>query len=206
MLPYPYGFVSLPDLCAGLMIVASYATPQNFTGEIVPGYKVPKALMAREPALALSKVQKKAQELGYSLKIFDAYRPAKAVAFFQEWALREESNPQIKQLYYPSFTRKELFDQGYIAKQSSHSRGSAIDLTLIISKTGTELDMGSDFDYFDSISNTDSPKITLEQKKNRQILKNLMEAQGFKNFSQEWWHYSFHPEPFPGKYMDFDIE
>ncbi|HXH76406.1 MAG TPA: M15 family metallopeptidase [Bacteriovoracaceae bacterium] len=206
MSAYPLDFVSLSDICTGLMIAASYATPQNFTGEVVHGYKAPKALMAKEPSLAICKVQSKAMGLGYKLKIFDAYRPAKAVAFFQEWALRPEINPHLKERYYPSFSRKELFDQGYIAKQSSHSRGSAVDLTLVDASSGKELDMGSDFDYFDTISNTDSSKITEDQRKNRKILKMLMEAEGFQNYSQEWWHFSFKAEPFPGQYFDFDVE
>jgi D-alanyl-D-alanine dipeptidase len=130
----------------------------------------------------------------------------KAVSFFQAWAQKPETNAEIKEHYYPGFTRLQLFEQGYIAKQSSHSRGSAVDLTLVEMESGRSLDMGSAFDYFDDLSNTDSPKVTDEQKKNRMILKELMEGKGFKNFSQEWWHYSFRPEPYPDQYFDFDVE
>lgn len=202
----PPDFVSLSEVCPRIKIQASYATAENFTGEIVAGYKARKSLMAKAPAEALCEVQKVAEELGYGLKVFDAYRPVKAVEFFQAWALKPETNPHIKELYYPKFTRQELFDQGYIAKRSSHSRGSAVDLTLIDLKSGKDLDMGSGFDFFDDLSHTESPKITEAQLRNRLVLKKLMEVKGFHNFSQEWWHYSFRPEPFPGQYFDFDVK
>lgn len=202
----PSGFVSLSELCPNIKIQASYATTENFTGEIVAGYKARKALMAKAPAEALCRVQKAAEEMGYALKIFDAYRPVKAVDFFIAWAQKPETNPHIKELYYPRFTKQELFEQGYIAKRSSHSRGSAVDLTLIDSKSGRDLDMGSGFDYFDDLSHTESPKVTKEQLRNRLLLKKLMETHGFKNFSQEWWHYSFSPEPHPSEYFNFDVE
>jgi D-alanyl-D-alanine dipeptidase len=202
----PAGFVSLGEICPELKIHMSYATTENFTGEVVEGYKARKAYLAKAPAQALCVVQAEAKKLGYSLKIYDSYRPVKAVAFFQSWARRPETNPQIKAMYYPGHTRLELFEAGYIAKQSSHSRGSAVDLTLIDLKTGQNLDMGSAFDYFDDLSHTQSPKATEAQLKNRMILKELMESRGFKNFSQEWWHYSFRPEPYPDQYFDFDVE
>lgn len=199
-------FVSLADVCPGIKVQASYSTPHNFTGEIVAGYKAQKAYMAKGPAAVLCEVQKAALARGLSLKIFDGYRPVKAVSFFQDWAKRPETNPDLKVLYYPKFTRLELFEQGYIAKQSSHSRGSAVDLTLFNVDTGRDLDMGSGFDYFDDLSNTDSSRITAIQKTNRMMLKNLMESKGFKNFSQEWWHFSYRPEPFPDQSFDFDVE
>jgi zinc D-Ala-D-Ala dipeptidase len=206
MASVPNGFVSLNELCPTMVINMSYSTPDNFTGEVVAGYKAKKAYLAKVPAEALCAVQVEAMKKGYALKIFDSYRPVKAVAFFQSWAQKPETNPKIKALYYPGFTRLELFEQGYIAKQSSHSRGSAVDLTLVDLKTEHALDMGSAFDYFDDLSNTDSPKVTPEQKKNRMILKELMEGRGFKNFSQEWWHFSYKPEPYPEQYFDFDVE
>lgn len=206
MADIPSSFLSLNDICPSMRIQMNYATSDNFTGEVVDGYKAKKAFLAKAPAEALCLVQSEAQKLGLTLKIFDSYRPVKAVQFFQAWAKKEETNPSIKQLYYPRFTRLELFEQGYIAKQSSHSRGSAVDLTLADAKTGQSLDMGSAFDYFDDLSHTDSPKITADQKKNRQLLRQLMEGKGFKNFSQEWWHFSFRPEPFPDQYFDFNVE
>src|SRR5690606_38802381 len=129
-----------------------YSTKHNFTGSVVAGYKAQKAFMAKVPAKALCEVQKAAKKKGLTLKIFDSYRPVKAVQFFMDWAQLPEINPSIKELYYPKFTRQELFENGYIAKQSSHSRGSAVDLTLQEIATGKDLDMGSGFDYFDDIS------------------------------------------------------
>lgn len=202
----PNEFISLNDLCPKMIFTMSYATSENFTGEVVAGYKAKKAFLAQAPAKALCEVQATAEKRGLTLKIFDSYRPVKAVSFFQEWAKKPETNPSIKEMYYPGHTRLELFEQGYIAKRSSHSRGAAVDLTLADLKTSKALDMGSAFDYFDDLSHTDSPKVTAEQKKNRMLLKELMESHGFKNFSQEWWHYSFKPEPFPDQYFDFDVE
>ena len=199
-------FISLEEVCAGIKVEASYSTSSNFTGSIVSGYRSSKAYIHKKPAAALCKVQALAKERGIGLKIFDAYRPVKAVQFFLEWAKRPEENSTLKEFYYPKFSRLELFEKGFIAKQSSHSRGSAVDLTLIDLESGRELDMGSRFDYFDDISHTESPLITKTQLSNRLLLKSLMESQGFKNFSQEWWHYSFRPEPFPETYFDFDIE
>jgi D-alanyl-D-alanine dipeptidase len=200
------GFVSISDLCPDVRPDISYATKDNFTGEIVAGYKARKAFMAKGPAEVLCLVVADAKKLNLGIKIFDSYRPAKAVAFFQEWAQRPETNPEIKKLHYPDYTRAQLFDLGYIAKQSSHSKGSAIDLTLFDLSTGRDLDMGTGFDYFGELSHTDNLNVTAAQRKNRYLLKELMEKRGFKNFSQEWWHYSFRPEPFPNTYFDFDVE
>ena len=199
-------FVSLADFCPGIKVQADYSTTKNFTGEIVPGYKAQKALIAIEPAQALLKIQRKANELGFSLKVFDGYRPAKAVKFFQDWALRPEDNPHLKKLFYPGFSRMELFEKGFIAINSSHSRGSAVDLTLFSLSSSLDVDMGSAFDFYDEISHTHSSNVSVDQKANRLLLKQLMESHGFVNFSQEWWHFSFRPEPFPNQAFDFDIE
>jgi D-alanyl-D-alanine dipeptidase len=172
----------------------------------VNGYKAKKAFMAKKPAAALCEVQKAAKKKGLGLKIYDGYRPVKAVKFFMDWAQLPETNPMIKDLYYPKFTRLELFERGFIAKQSSHSRGAAVDLTLYELASGKDLDMGSGFDYFDEMSYTETNLVTKEQQANRLLLKQLMESKGFQNFSQEWWHYSFKPEPFPGRSFDFDVE
>lgn len=203
--PHP-DFVSLSEICPTILIEASYGTSANFTGEVVRGYKARKAMLSLAAAEGICRAQQEALSMGLSLKIFDAYRPVKAVTFFQEWAMRPETNLERKRLFYPIFERKELFERGYIAKRSSHSRGGAVDLTLALVSTGKELEMGTAFDFFDSLSNTDSPLISAEQKKNRQLLKRLMVGAGFKNFDQEWWHYSFTSEQFPDQYFDFDIE
>lgn len=200
------GFVSITDLCPEVKAHVSYATTENFTGEIVAGYKARKAFMAKGPAEALCKVVADAEKNKLGIKIFDSYRPAKAVAFFQAWAKKPETNPELKKIYYPDYTREQLFELGYIAKQSSHSKGSAVDLTLFDLETGKDLDMGTEFDYFGELSHTDNVSVTAGQRKNRYLLKGLMEGRGFRNFSQEWWHYSFKPEPYPNTYFDFDVE
>lgn len=200
------GFVSLESVCRKIVLGMNYATYDNFTGGPVPGYKSHKAYLAEAPAMALVNVQEKALLAGYSLKIFDSYRPVKAVEYFQEWAKLPETNPLLKARFYPKFTRLDLFQQGFIAKQSSHSRGCAVDLTLVDLSTGFEVDMGTEFDFFDELSHTDAPAISQEQKNNRMMLRDLMESEGFRNFFQEWWHFSFRPEPFPGQSFNFDIE
>jgi zinc D-Ala-D-Ala dipeptidase len=199
-------FVSLSEVCPSLIIRADYAGADNFTGTVLPGYRARKALMARTAAKALCQVQQEAMKQGLTLLIFDGYRPAKAVAFFQHWAQGPEDNPSLKEMYYPKFSRQQLFEKGYIAKRSSHSRGSAVDLTLAEINTGEELDMGTRFDYFDDLSHTNSSQVSSLQRKHRLLLKSLMEVRGFKNFDQEWWHFSYRPEPHPQQYFDFDIE
>lgn len=199
-------FVDLSTMCSGIKIQLNYATRSNFTGDIVPGYKAKKAYFARGPAERLCLVQQDALKEGLTLKVFDSYRPAKAVASFLHWATLPETNPELKAMYHPKYTRQEILDLGFIAKQSSHSKGSAIDLTLERLSDGVELDMGTPFDYFDSLSHTDSKEVTRAQRRNRLKLKSLMERHGFRNFSKEWWHYSFRPEPYPDQYFDFDVE
>lgn len=201
----PEGFVSLSKLCPEVIIQSNYATIDNFTGTVVNGYKRVEAIFSEVGAKQLCIIQAEAKKMGYTLKVFDAYRPVKAVRFFQDWAHIVEEDLAIKEKYYPTLTKKQVFEQGYIAQQSSHSRGSAVDLTLVDSN-GKELDMGTIFDFFHEKSHTMNPGISKQQKKNRAILKALMEDNGFKNFSQEWWHYSLVSEAFPGQYFDFDVE
>lgn len=200
------GFVNLAEVCPGVRVKMNYASTDNFTGEVVPGYKSAKALFTRTPAEKLCQVQKDAEKIGLSLLIFDSYRPVKAVSFFMEWATRPENNPHLKDTYYPQYTRQEILDLGFIAKRSSHSKGSAIDLTLVDMQTEAELDMGTPFDFFDEHSHTESSRVTKLQLRNRLLLREMMEKHGFRNFSKEWWHYSYRPEPYPDQYFDFDIE
>jgi len=200
------GFLDIGQACPSIIINADYATKMNFTGTIVDGYKRVTAITSVEAVEALCKVQKEAEAKNLTIKIFDGYRPAKAVAFFLDWGKKPESNLEVKNLFYPKHTKEELFSLGYIATRSSHSRGSALDLTLVDKKTGKDLDMGTRFDYFDDLSHTDSPRITMEQRENRALLKGLMEKHGFKNFVKEWWHYSLVKEPYPDQIFDFDVE
>ena len=141
---------------------------------------------------------------GYRLKIFDAYRPARAVKHFVLWGI-EDLDLRMKPYFYPDLEKQELFRQGYIAKQSSHSRGSTVDLTLFDMKTGQELDMGSPFDLFSEISHPDNKSVTVEQYNNRVLLQNAMIRSGFVPISCEWWHFTLADEPYPETYFDFPV-
>jgi D-alanyl-D-alanine dipeptidase len=198
-------FVCLNELCYGFFIDVVYATENNFTGAIVSGYKSKKAYLLKLPADALIAAQHLANKKGFSLKIFDAYRPVKAVESFINWAEDSKEDINLKNVYYPKFTKNELFEKGFLAKKSSHSRGVAVDLTLVDMKTGLELDMGTSFDFFDEISHTESHLINREQYKNRMLLKEIMGSQGFINLPTEWWHYSFLKDINPDKFYDFDV-
>ena len=200
-----HNFVSLKELSPHLLIQADYARPHNFTGQIVPGYKAVKALLPAPVAEALLKAESLAFSRGLGLKIFDAYRPVKAVEFFQEWALLEESNMAIKEKFYPDFTRHQLFEKGFIARQSIHSQGMAIDLTLYDLDTKNELDMGTIFDFFGDRSYTNSSDLFPNQRENRRLLVEIMESQKFKNYHMEWWHFTYLGIPLPNHYFDFDI-
>lgn len=199
-------FISVADLCPSIIISADYATTNNFTGQIVPGYTTKKVLLARVAAESLARVQQSALTKKLSLKIFDGYRPVKAVNFFQDWAQLTEDDVERKNRFYPSYNRSELFEHGFIALKSSHSRGCAVDLTLVDLKTSQELDMGTEFDFFNDLSHTMNPEIKGVQHSNRMLLKELMEREGFRNYSKEWWHFSFKPEPYPDVLFDFDIQ
>jgi zinc D-Ala-D-Ala dipeptidase len=201
----PAGFVYLSQHCPTILIGANYATSDNFTGEVVAGYRRVEAVFSKKGADALCRVQAEAAKQGLNLKIFDAYRPVKAVSFFQDWGKRPGDVPEMKERYYPHYTKAQLFELGYIALRSSHSRGSAVDLTLVDAQ-GQELDMGTVFDFFHEHSHTESTGVTAAQLKNRRLLGELMSKQGFKNYHKEWWHFSLIEEAFPGRSFDFDIE
>ena len=140
--------------------------------------------------------------MGYQLKIFDAYRPATAVRHFVLWGI-EDQDLRMKPFFYPDLEKQELFSKGYIAKQSSHSRVSAVDLTLLDMQTGKEVDMGSPFDFFSEISHPDYKGITPEQYDNRMLLRKVMMRHGFEPYDCEWWHFVLKDEPYPDTYFDF---
>lgn len=176
-----------------------YEGEHNFIGRRIDGYKAPKCLLAKEAAIALGRVQKELKARSLSLKVFDCYRPQRAVNHFVTWA-KDPSDTKMKKEFYPHVEKKNLFKKGYIASKSAHSRGSAVDLTI------ASLDMGTPFDFFGPKSHTNNPDVSVEARKNRELLKGLMEKQGFKNYSKEWWHYSLKEEPFPDRYFDFEVE
>jgi zinc D-Ala-D-Ala dipeptidase len=183
-----------------------YASAGNFTGDVVDGYLAPKCYLLRPVAEAVARVADDLRPQGLSLQIFDCYRPARAVRRFVAWA-RDPDDQRTKPEYYPNLDKSQLLD-GYIAETSGHSRGATVDLSLMRCENGacTPLDMGTGFDYFDTLANTADPRITDEQKHNRQLLLNAMARHGFRNYPMEWWHYTFQPEPAPTVAFDVPVQ
>ncbi len=201
----PDGFVYVKDQIPDIKLNIRYAGSNNFIGKPVNAYNKPVAILTQEATDALEKVQKDLMSEGYCLKIFDAYRPQTAVNHFMEWA-RNPGDTLTKQKFYPKVAKKDLFQLGYIATKSGHSRGSTIDLTIIDAQTEQEVDMGSTYDFFGDISHHSTDKITKEQKANRSLLKRIMIKNGFRPYPEEWWHYTLRNEPFPETYFDFPVQ
>ena len=199
------GFVDVKELIPSIRIDIRYATTNNFVGSRIDGYDRPKCLLTREAAEALRKVQEELVQKGLSLKIFDAYRPLRAIAHFARWA-KDPSDQKMKAENYPSTNKENLFRDGYISPKSAHSRGSTVDLTIVDLKTGQELDMGTSFDFFDPLSGAEDRRITKAQHDNRMTLKSVMERHGFQSLKREWWHFTLRNEPYPDRYFDFKIE
>ena len=197
-------FVLLSDYVPGIVQEIRYYSTYNFIGERIDGYEEPVAILSKEAARALKGVANEANAMGYRLKIFDAYRPARAVRHFVFWGI-EDLDLRMKPFFYPQLEKQVLFQRGYIAKESSHSRGSTVDLTLLDMGTGKEVDMGSPFDLFDPISHPDCREVTDEQYDNRMLLQNLMVRAGFEPIDCEWWHFTLKDEPFPETYFDFPV-
>ena len=200
----PSGFVLLADYVPQIVQEIRYYSTYNFIGDRIDGYEEPCALLTLEAARALQAVSNEMIVLGYRLKIYDAYRPATAVKHFVLWGI-EDQDIRMKPYFYPTLEKQELFAKGYIAKMSSHSRGSTVDLTLLDMKTGKEADMGSPFDLFDEISHPDYRGITEEQFENRMLLQRVMVRNGFEPFPYEWWHFTLQNEPYPDTYFAFPV-
>ena len=198
------GFVLLADFVPGIVQEIRYYSTYNFIGDRIDGYEEPCALLTIEAARALKLVSSEVAVHGYRLKIFDAYRPVDAVRHFVLWGI-EDQDLRMKPYFYPDLEKQELFLEGYIAKQSSHSRGSAVDLTLLDMKSGKELDMGSPFDLFSEVSHPDYKGITEEQYRNRMLLRTVMLRNGFLPIDCEWWHFSLENEPYPDTYFEFPV-
>jgi D-alanyl-D-alanine dipeptidase len=217
------GFVSLSDLIPDIILDIRYYSDYNFVGTRVDGYEEPCASLTREAAAALRAVSDDVIAKGYRLKIYDAYRPQKAVNHFVRWS-KDFNDTKMKSYFYPDLTKDVLFPQGYIAEKSGHSRGSTLDLTLFDMKTEKEVDMGGTFDWFGPESHPDfcgnpetgkytgnnrkSPagrSITAKQFANRMILRRAMLAHGFKPIGSEWWHFTLRDEPFPNTYFTFPV-
>jgi len=198
------GFVLLSDYVPGIVQEIRYFSTYNFVGERIDGYEEPCAILSRAAARALKSVSNEMNVQGYRLKIFDAYRPVRAVKHFVFWGV-DDLDLRMKPFFYPTLEKQELFARGYIASRSSHSRGSAVDLTLLDMRTGRELDMGSPFDLFDEISHPDCREVSPEQYDNRMLLQKAMLRGGFQPIDCEWWHFSLKDEPYPETYFDFPV-
>ena len=197
-------FILLADYIPSVVQEIRYYSSYNFIGDRIDGYEAPVALLTREAARALKYVSGEMFVKGYRLKIFDAYRPTTAVRHFILWGI-EDTDIRMKPYFYPDLEKQELFAKGYIAKQSSHSRGSTVDLTLLDMTTGKEVDMGSPFDFFAEISHPDYKGITDEQFENRMFLQDAMKRAGFLPIDCEWWHFTLADEPYPDTYFQFPV-
>lgn len=200
----PSGFVLLADYVPDIIQEIRYYTTYNFVGDRIDGYEEPCALMTKEAARALKVVSGELAALGFRLKVFDAYRPACAVKRFALWGI-DDLDLRMKPFFYPDLPKEELFERGYIARESSHSRGSTVDLTLLDMTTGKELDMGSPFDLFSEISHSDYRGITDVQYDNRMTLQGAMTRNGFAPIDCEWWHFTLIDEPYPDTYFEFPV-
>jgi D-alanyl-D-alanine dipeptidase len=224
----PEGFVYLRDVDPTILQDMRYASPDNFVGKTVPGYEAPECVLVKQVADALAAVQASLREKQLTLKVYDCYRPARAVKAFVAWA-KLPDDPKAKSVYYPELEKRALFPGGYIALVSGHSRGATVDLTLVplgappapnapATTTGTpctapqatrapdsSIDMGTSFDCFDLKAHTFVPGLAPEQRQNRDMLVETMRRHGFKNYDKEWWHYTLEGEPYPARIFDFPI-
>ncbi|MFH8476354.1 M15 family metallopeptidase [Streptomyces sp. NPDC018000] len=224
----PEEFVALRSVDPTIIQEMRYPTAHNFMGVPVDGYRQPVCILTRPAARALHRAQTRLLKQGYSLKVYDCYRPQRGVDHFVRWA-KDLDDETMKGEFYPRVDKKRLFEDGYIAEKSGHSRGSTVDLTLVklpVAPAGPYLpgqkpvpcyapeanrfpdnsvDMGTGYDCFDTLSHTDDPRIQGAQRTNRQFLKKTLTDAGFVNLAEEWWHYTFKPELFPDTYFDFPV-
>jgi len=216
-------FVTLAEAVPDAILEIRYYSTYNFTGSRINGYEQPTAMLTKEAAKALRAASDELRAKGYRLKIYDAYRPQKAVDHFVRWA-DDLPDTLMKSYFYPDLDKSVLFDQGYIASKSGHTRGSTVDLTLFDMATEKELDMGGTFDWFGPESHPDfcgnpetgeytgdnskspaSRSITAEQFDNRMTLRRAMLTNGFKPIDTEWWHFTLEDEPYPDTYFTFPV-
>ncbi|MFE6780013.1 M15 family metallopeptidase [Streptomyces sp. NPDC057702] len=226
--PAPREFVALRDVDPTILQEMRYRTPHNFVGRRIDGYRQPLCVLTAPAARALHRAQRALLRQGYSLKVYDCYRPQRAVDHFVRWA-RDLDDQRMKAEFYPQVDKSRLFADGYIAEKSGHSRGSTLDLTLVRLPAAVtrpylpgepltscyaprgerfpdnSVDTGTGFDCFDTLAHTLDPRVAGERRAHRLLLKNTLERVGFHNLPQEWWHYTYQPEPFPDTYFDFPV-
>ena len=223
----PAGFVSISSVAPDIQLDIRYYTNNNFIGRPIEGYFAPLCILTIEAASALARVQRLAEDQGYSLKVYDCYRPQIAVNDFVAWAADLDDTLQ-QHRFYPALDKSRLFAEGYIAERSGHSRGSTVDLTLVplgsqqpaidpfanrydcrAARFGrypdNSIDMGSGYDCFDSLANTANEEISDTARNNRELLSTLMAMAGFENYPLEWWHFTLMHEPYPDTYFEFPV-
>lgn len=202
----PDGFVYVDEAIPDIQVELRYATAHNFVGRPVDGYQGRRAILSQPATAALAKVQAELQPFGLGLKIFDAYRPQRAVDHFVRWA-RDTADTRMKAEFYPEVDKRNLFRDDYIAERSGHSRGSTVDLTLVdLAPPHAPLDMGTGFDFFGPASWPTHGALTAPQRANRLLLQTLMVKHGFRPYPKEWWHFTLNGEPYPEQYFDFPVE
>ena len=199
-----HGFVSVGEVIPDVLLDIRYYSSFNFIGERIDGYEEPAALLTREAAQALKEASREAMEQGFRLKIYDAYRPQKAVDHFVRWA-KDPEDIRMKAFFYPELEKTEIIPQGYIAEHSGHSRGSTVDLTLFDMATQQDVDMGGTFDFFGELSHPDYSGVSEVQHANRMLLQSLMVKHGFRPLETEWWHFILDNEPWPDTYFTFSV-
>jgi zinc D-Ala-D-Ala dipeptidase len=210
----PSGLVYLRDVDPSIAQDMRYASSDNFVGRPLPGYDAAECILRRDVAVALKQVQADFAASGLSLKVYDCYRPTRAVRAMAQWAGDGRPGGASKR-FFPKLQKDSLFALGYIASRSQHSTGSAVDLTLIErghapapvfdpgarygACTGSagerapdnSLDMGTGYDCFDAVSHTATGAISAEQRHRRSVLVAAMARRGFRNYHREWWHFSY---------------
>lgn len=203
----PEGFVYLKNVIPSIDVEMRYFGANNFIGEQINGYSKAEVITTKETAIALKKVQEELEKHHLGLKVYDAYRPQMAVDHFVSWA-KILGDTLKKNEFYPNVKKKNLFKEHYIASRSGHSRGSTVDITIIDLSTEKkeELDMGSPYDFFGKESWVSNQNLTSKQIKNRKILQDVMKKYNFRNYLQEWWHFTLRNEPYPNTYFNFTIE
>ena len=199
------GFSYLSEVDGSIQQELRYFSSNNFIGKKIDGYKKNNVIISNAAANALKKVQAELKQMGLSLKVYDAYRPQQSVDHFVRWA-KKLNDTLMKQSYYPTIRKSDLFQLGFIASKSGHTRGSSVDLSIVEIKTNKEIDMGSSYDFFGATSHSFHKKLSNRQEKNRMLLRNIMIKNGFKPYDKEWWHFTLVDEPFPNTYFNFDVE
>lgn len=222
----PEGFCYITDIHKDIRTSVRYAGSDNFIGEPFVKYQKPVIIISEEAAHMLSLIQDRVSKDGFDLVIYDAYRPQATVDSFRRWA-ENIADQRMKEQYYPRIDKAKVHELGYIARRSTHSRGSTVDLTIIQKDKALKasepikrkladgfeftflddgtVDMGSHFDLFDEASWHDSPLVGAEYSKWRNYLRDVMVNYNFEPYSKEWWHYTLAHEPFAETYFDFDI-